>query len=196
MQSKHPATERTASSMAITYQNGKYVGRITEQALGKSKKKGTPEIQIRFAVLGAVDPVDPEGHLLQAPIGERTVYLYITTNTAEYVLRDLGRLGFDGDSFSKIDPQVAGWCDLTGKEVEFECRSETYDGEEREKWQVASAIHSTPLDTKQVQELDALYGRQLKAASKAVSKAAKETPAVDVTEPVPAQTEPADGIPF
>ncbi len=180
--------------MAAYYSNGRYLGRITDQALGRSKIKGTPEIAIQFEVRGGIDPADPEGELLSAPIGRRTVYLYITDGTYEYVLRDLATLGFDGDSFNKLDPQVLGYCDLTGKEVEFECRSEIYEGEEREKWSVArdTTLRSIPLDAKDVRELDALYGKELKKQAK---KAPKETSPAQATEPVPAQEEPAD-IPF
>ncbi len=185
--------------MAVTYQNGRYLGRVTDQLLGKSSKKGTPEIQIRFAILGIVDPADPEGQLISCPPGERTVYLYITANTHEYVVRDLQRLGFTGDSFSKIDPNVNGFCDLSGAEAEFECRSETYDGEEREKWSVArdSALRSTPIDDKDVLKLDALYGSQLKANARAAQEAKPEQPVgtpVETANETPVQA--TDDIPF
>ena len=180
--------------MAVVYQNGKYYGRITDQAFGKSKNKGTPEIQIRFAVLGGINPADPCGELLSVPQGERTAYLYITEKTAEYVARDLAAIGYSSEGFGRLDPNTEGYCNLTGHEAEFYCQSEMYEDEEREKWSVArdTALQSTPLDAKEVRQLDALYGKELKKQAK---DAPKETPPVAATEPVPAQEEP-ESIPF
>ena len=92
--------------MGATYNPGRYWGKATAQSFGKSKNKGTPQFAISFDILGAVNPSDPNGQLLNAAPGTRTVYWYITDKTAQYFAEDLERLGFNKPSLRFLNPDV------------------------------------------------------------------------------------------
>ena len=81
------------------YDQGKYLGTVRSQGLGKTKT-GNAQFILTFQVEGKVDPNDPEGALI--PCGEkydRSIFRVITDNTILYLMEDLAKLGFTGDSF-------------------------------------------------------------------------------------------------
>lgn len=178
------------------YSVGFYWGKITQQALGESKEKKTPFFALRFMVLGKIDPADPNGELIACEKYERTINMYITEGTIEFVTRDLGRLGFEGDSFRFLDPNTPGFHDFTNTEAAFYCSHEEYEGKAREKWSLAkeggAKLEVEPLETKQVRTLDNLFGKHLKGLKKqATPKSEAKKP-----EPVAAGAAPTDDIPF
>jgi hypothetical protein len=199
------------------YQPGRYLGKVINQQLGETSK-GNPQVVITFQILGRINPEDPEGPLLVC--GEhydRSVFRAITDKTIDWVLQDLERLGFDGQSFADIDLNTTGCCDLRNRECEFSCAHEPHyrTGEPREVWQVASdggGLEVKPLDAKQVRQLDAMFGKQLKQLGKKKDATTKTTPITTPEKPVrqaspppepfpdvnaqPETAEQTDGIPF
>jgi hypothetical protein len=177
------------------YSVGRYWGKITQQALGESKEKKTPFFAIRFIVTGKVDPADPQGDLIACEQYERTLNMYLTEGTIEFVTRDLEKLGFQGDSFKYLDPSTPGFHDFTGVEGAFYCSHEEYEGKAREKWSLAkeggTKLEVEPLESKQVRALDNLFGKHLKGLKKAAPKSEVKQP-----EPVGAGAPPSDDIPF
>jgi hypothetical protein len=154
------------------YTPGKYWAKIISQALGQTKT-GKPQFVLRFQVVGKVDPADPEGQLLSCGEQyERNIYMVITDKTIDFVSRNLDKLGFRKESFRFLDPATDGFADFTGQELAVECSHDTYEGNVGEKWRIAGdggGLVVTPLDSKGVRELDALYGKSLKTATKAAN---------------------------
>jgi hypothetical protein len=211
--------------MSTTYEGGAaYWGRVTKQAMGKTSN-GNPQLVVSFAIMGKINPADPEGELLPCPDGERTMYRPITEKTAEYVWEDIEALcaakSIDvPDAMRRLDPERADFsCDFAGAELAWFCKHEPYNGKLHEKWQISrktGASAGDPLDDKEMRQLDALFGKRLKDAK----KPAQASPAASVPEkskrrtaaamaaqaplndgPAPwdeneAQAAPADDIPF
>lgn len=155
--------------MAIQYEEGRYWVKVTGQAFGKSKKKGTPEFSLRVLVKGRINPEQPDGDLLPCNQNERTIYLYITEGTAEFVLRDLERIGFDKSSFKFLNPSNEHFHDFRDAEFEALCDHEEYEGKQNEKWRFAKPrgqMDVAPLEADEVRKLDALFGKQLAKVGK------------------------------
>lgn len=194
---------------ALYYEPGRYWGKVTNQQLGVSGS-GNAQIVITFRVLGKVNPADPDGDLLPCLNEyERSVFRTITDKTIEWVQQDLEKLGFDGDSFGQIDLQHSHCCDLRGTELAFSCTHEAdnraeYAGVLRERWSIASdsgAPQVKPLDSKALRQLDAMFGKSLKAIKKNGKKAepAEELPpltAANLAAETAAAIAKDDGVPF
>lgn len=143
------------------YSVGTYLGEVTQWALGKSSAKGTPQFALRFKVLNEITPEGPQEVTAQY---ERTTYLYFTDKTIERSLEDLKNLGFDGNSFSMLNDH-----NFSGVHAEFICQHEEYNGDMREKWGLrgsSSPMEVTPLDAKEIRNLDMLFGKSLKQQKK------------------------------
>jgi hypothetical protein len=145
------------------YEEGRYLCEITQQAMGKSAQKGTPQFVLRFKVLECLTP--------QLPVTqyERTCNLYITEKTIEHFISKLESIGFTGDSLNQLDPRSAKYHNFVGCEAEMYCKHEQgQDGNMYEKWDIARAdFESKPidvplLDPKELRQLDMLFGKQLK----------------------------------
>jgi hypothetical protein len=186
--------------MAIQFDEGRYWVKVLSQALGKSKKKGTPEFALRVLVMGRVNPEQPDGDLLPCNKAERTIYLYITEGTAEYVIRDLERIGFDKPSFKFLDPNNEHFHDFAGSEFEAFCDHEEYEGKQNEKWRFAKPRGQSdvaPLEASEVRKLDSLFGKQLSKVGKkngSPPKAEKPAASAAIEDRPPPPTD--DDIPF
>ena len=147
------------------YAPGRYWGKIVDHSLEKTKT-GKPQIIVRFAVIGAVDPANPEGNLISTGNPqERTVYRVITEATKPYVEADLERLGFDGDRLSQLCLTNPDHVDLRGRELAFFCQHEAdQNGTMRERWSLAfdNKREIRPLEAKELRQLDAMFGKALK----------------------------------
>ena len=164
------------------YAPGRYWGKIVDHSLEKTKT-GKPQIIVRFAVIGAVDPANPEGNLISTGNPqERTVYRVITEATKPYVEADLERLGFDGDRLSQLCLTNPDHVDLRGRELAFFCQHEAdQNGTMRERWSLAfdNKREIRPLEAKELRQLDAMFGKALK----------KKTP-VPTTRQTPPKQQP------
>lgn len=176
--------------MSTTYDAGAaYWGRVTRQAIGKTSN-GNPQLVVSFAIVGKVNPADPEGELLPCPDGERTMYRPITEKTAEYVWEDIEALcaakGIEVPSSMRVmDPERPDFsCDFTGAELAWFCKHDVYENRLKEKWQISrrtGVSAGDPLDDKEMRQLDALFGKRLKDARKP-APAAAPTPTSKVPE--------------
>jgi hypothetical protein len=147
-----------------------------------------------------VDRSDQESGLISTAPGERTVFRTITEKTADWVVEDLQRLGYERDKFDMLDPNHSQAHNFKDLEIEIKCDHETYQGKTREKWNFAwgGGLEFTPLETKEIGKLNALFGKKLrpsgykmpdgKASTKGSTKTAtKDAPSHDMSD---------DGIPF
>jgi hypothetical protein len=182
--------------MAAYYEPARYRARITRQSLGENKK-GNPELQIHFKPYGIYGP-DGQLQPFDFPY-ERTVYLVFTDATLGtpdqpgWVIATLAHLGFTGDSFALLDPGEPNHVSFVNQEVDVFCEVETYEGKEREKWNIqrqTTVSTQKPLEKKGIRALDAKFGRVLKTMS--------PTRPIQPSMPAPAMASvmPEEEIPF
>jgi hypothetical protein len=180
------------------YEVGGYIGEVTEQALGKAKT-GTPQFCLKFRVLGKPDPADPSSFI---PVQqyERTIYRAITPNTIKYVVEDLEKLGYEKGGFGPLDPSHSDHQSFVGMQIDTYCSHENNaKGDLAEKWGLArgaSALKVDPIDSKGVRELDALFGKSLKAKLPQKAAAPKPEPVLAGGPPPFSEEVSDDDVPF
>ena len=122
--------------------------------------KKTPYFALKFNVRARVEndreiPVEP---------GERTVYLYLSEAALDMSVDVLAFLGYDKDSLKFLNPDVDGFYNFAGKDVDLWCNLEEYQGKEKEKWSVSTPRKPvTPIEDKELRRLDSLFGKAIKA---------------------------------
>jgi len=171
---------------------GIYKAKITRQAFGKSKND-FPQFVLSFELIGKVTSGDD---LADCDPWERTSFMTLTQKSVEYVLADLAEIGFDGDSFSKLDPETKDFHDFRGLVIAVTCEHSTYDGVTRERWQIhreRSGIDVKPIGSSEVRKLDAMFGKALKARQPARRQEAVAAP--ETAGPATNAAEPADVVP-
>lgn len=185
--------------MSTFYEQGAYRGEIVDQGLSQSSN-GNPQIWLKFTVK---ESIDHPTETIQSY--DRLIYWTITEKTVGFILDKLAALGFDGESWRQIDLNHINTQSFVGQLEDFYCKLETYEGVEREKWDLSyegSAIK--PLDDGQARQLDALFGKKLKERFKVPSKPRekpKNTPEEQTAKENGAELETAlaandDNIPF
>lgn len=178
------------------FAQGAYKCEVLDQGLSISKTE-KPQIWLQVRVLESID--NPELTLNQY---ERTIYWTLTDKTIDFTLEKLERLGFSGDSFRNLDPNVEGHHSFVGQVIDCYCKLETYEGKEREKWDLSNqsgGARPDPLGDSDARKLDALFGRKLKERFKKPSarKPAKKSEPVAVGTVSDVDPPPADDdIPF
>lgn len=175
------------------YAVGKYRARVTAQALAPSKSKQTPQFVLTFQPIGMYDPSKPDGELAHCDAYERSIFRAITKGTIDFVMEDLEALGFQGTSFSELDPNNGNHHSFVDQEIDVYCKHEEYQGKQQERWNISrgGGLQLEPMAKKDLATLDSLFGKKLKERNGG-KKAA------------PAKTEPAtqtaaagdDEIPF
>ena len=152
---------------------GTYIGTITSAVLGVSKKNN-PELVLQIAVQSE-------------PPARRTIRWYFTEACEKYTQDKLKALGFNGDFDQPMFNDAAA---VTG--VEWNCTHEDYQGEMKERWELASwggaAAEKAPADV--IRKMTALW-KSKNGASKPVTAPAPRTtpkapPAAPATSPAPA----------
>ncbi len=177
--------------MTIFYTIGEYKCEVVDQGLSNSKTNN-PQIWLRVRILESIDRPDEKVDQY-----ERTIYWTLTEKTIDFTVEKLELLGFAGQSFRDLDPNVQGHHSFIGQQIDCYCKHETYEGKEREKWDLSNpgAKMPDPLSESDARRLDALFGRKLKDRFKKSGAAAKKE------KPVPLAAEVAavasdDDIPF
>lgn len=158
--------------MSVFYSQGVYKCEVVGQGLSSSKTNN-PQIWLRVLILESVD--HPEERWDQY---ERTIYWTLTEKTVDFVVEKLEFIGFAGQSFRDLDPATDGFHSFVGQQIECYCKHETYDGKEREKWDLSNpgAMAPDPLSESDARRLDALFGRKLKDRFKKSGGAKKPRP--------------------
>lgn len=181
--------------MSTYYPQGFYQMEVTEQRLGKSSN-GNPQwmvrgnIQQRIHDDGSTEPVERNY--------DRTIYRVITDKTIEYLLEDLSALGCPGiEKYEQLDQDHPQAWDIRGQWIEVVCTYNTYQGNQREQWNIkrdreATALEVKPLDAKELRDLNNLFGKALKGLKANGKQSAKPAGMVSSpkTKPTPAQIEP------
>lgn len=157
------------------YDEGVHIGEITAQGFNKAKS-GTRQFMIRVKVLGL--PVNEDGFTPHDQQFERTIYMALTAATVPFVAETLRHLGYEEDSFGPLDPNHSKHHSFVGQQVNLYCRHEEFDGQWNEKWSISrglSPLQSEALTTKEVRELDALFGKALKGGKADPTPATTQT---------------------
>jgi len=155
--------------MTAQYQPGEYWGEVVDHGLTESKTKKTPQVFVRFLVLGKVSAANPDQYDATDTQYERTAYRAITENTVEYVVDDMKRLGFAGVIFDEFRADGPGSFDIRGQQFKFFCKHEMYEGAAREQWSIARERNTTPVADDALKRLQATFGKHLKPLAKAAS---------------------------
>lgn len=131
------------------YSEGVFLGTIERWGLGESKT-GTPYFFLEFNIVsqaseGKWNPI--------AHSEKRTVFMYLSEGAMEISLRQIGELGFIGDTLDQLmlpdDRKI---------NVQFECKHEVYDNKPREKWTVYGArrtMEHKPIEGNVIRALNA-----------------------------------------
>lgn len=184
--------------MSAFYEKGLYLGVVQNQYMGKSKDKGTPFFALEVIIEARIFP----GNDVQSvDRNQRTIYMYLTDATIEFVTDQLVHIGYNNSSLAFLDPQKPGFHDFKGKEIELWCGQETYNNDTKEKWSISMPREAPPpLDPKDIRSLDALFGKAMRTKKPAAKAApAPEEPGggtVTALAPPPGQRPPPDEIPF
>lgn len=154
---------------------GKFECEIVSHYIEPQGTRKGPQIVLKFKVLnklnadGTRDAV--EGEVI------RTKWMTITDKTAERYAADLAHLGFEGHP-SQLDPSAGDdFLDLTGTIGTFFSRKSTFEGNEREDWDVDRpkvAKSPQPLDPASRAEMDVLFGESFKKAQVSVTLAPRK----------------------
>ena len=185
--------------MSIYYESAEYWCQIVDHGLSDAKT-GTPQIFVKFKVLGRVNAADPEKFDEAEQQYERTMFKAITKDTVGFVLDKLELLGFTGSAWSEFDRTNPDSQDLTGSSIKMYCKHELYKNEPKERWDVARGDNR--MDAETTSKLDSLFGKELRARAQAKPKPtqpAPEPPPIDSPEATAeAKTETAakGDIPF
>lgn len=170
--------------MAV-YEQGSYRCVVAEQGFSESKEKKTPCFFLR------VQPFAHCGHggETEVPQQDRTINLYLTDGTIDFVIEDLRALGWNGTSFDELDPESSNCHSFVGNEVPAFCEHEQYNGKIQERWnlRVRGARQAEKLPPDKLRSLNAMFGKKLK------STAAPSAPGVSRPKPTGQQqsTRPA-----
>lgn len=152
------------------YEEGLHVAKVVSQGITKAST-GNFQFFLRVKVLGMADPGDDQNYIPHRTQYERTIYRAITDKTVEYLVQDLEVLGFEGESFSELDPSHPQHQSFVGKQFDVTCTHEDdTKGGVREKWSVARGMFGSkpiePLQARELRQLDSLFGKALKTRKK------------------------------
>jgi len=156
--------------MSVYRDQVNYVCEIINQGFVESSK-GTPGFAIMVVPRAEICP-NTNQHL-DCPQYERQVTMWITDKTAERHASQLRLLGFEGSSFSQLDPARPGHHSLIGQEVVMVCKHEANQNDPTKVYdKFEFPFIGTPMesDSKVATKLDALFGKTLKATAAAPKK--------------------------
>jgi hypothetical protein len=159
--------------MGTYYDPAEYWCEIVDHGLSEAKT-GTHQIFVKFKVLGRVNASDPDQFDADELQYERTMYQAITAATVEFVLDKLEAIGFTGAAWSEFDRTNPDSQNLVGNSIKMYCKHETYNGELKERWDIARG--GNRMDSEATSKLDSLFGKELRARTQSKPKQATPAP--------------------
>jgi hypothetical protein len=116
--------------MAIQFEEGHYLAKVTGQYFSKSSQKGTDAFTLQTRILKSLD--NPKAECKPA---FREITLWLTDKTYERVFNDLENLGYSGGNLEDLDPAAEDFHDFRGMEIQLECtHEEDASGKPQERW--------------------------------------------------------------
>ncbi|MBL8793140.1 MAG: hypothetical protein JNM56_04490 [Planctomycetia bacterium] len=156
--------------MGVYHEVGKHRATIVGQRLGENNN-GNSELQLEIQPLAFYVDGEPQAY---HDDWTRTIFLPLTAVTlgteskVGWVTETLRYLGFQGTSFSELDPTQEGHHSFVGLEIDVWCGHREFEGKKSERWSVLRPGNRTAvkaLDKKGLRALDAKFGKVLKAFS-------------------------------
>src|SRR5688500_5972121 len=152
------------------YQPGRYVVQVVDQGFGNSKQKLTPYFCLTVRPVARIITADE--HAAISDSYERYIMLYLTDKTVDNVIARLRRLGWNGTSFSQLDPSNEKYHSFEGLEIMATCEHEQMGDKTYERWRLAMgagpAVHEAEEGI--TRKLDARFGKVLKSTARSVKK--------------------------
>lgn len=155
--------------MGTFYNAATHLVRITNQGFSESKEKKTPFFFFEFTPIAEVR--DGFNEQIDGKYS-RNIKLYLTDKTVANVRKALADLGWEGESFRQIDPNVDGFHSFVGMETLAECSHESTG---YEKWELPyerAASAPKESDAAISRKIDALFGKSKVPVGKSASKPA------------------------
>jgi hypothetical protein len=154
-----------------TYANGRYHAEILEQGFERSPAKGTPFFFLKVRILGRYDE---QGQLQDCPQYERDYRQYLVSEVSFNILKGaLKTLGFEINGLLQLDPGSPDYVNLVGRKIDMTCDLETYQGRQRERWDIPRVREKLDLDA--LRYLNDKYGHLL-GGGKGEGKAPDDAP--------------------
>jgi hypothetical protein len=125
-------TKGRKKSMSTQFDPALYRIRIIDQCFVESRQ-GTPGLSLTFKVIQNLD--NPE-----APVKsyKRSLTLWVSEKTRSRVMHQLHQLGYEGDTFTGVDPDTKGFHSFAETETDAVCAHESNDRGTFEQWTLAS----------------------------------------------------------
>ena len=122
--------------MATQFEAGRYRVQITDQRFTQSSLKKTTGFTLGFRVLSSVDRPDEPVKPYRRDLTE-----WVTDGTYKRVMHSLRDLGYEGKKLSGVDPDIEGFHEFRGQEIEVECTHEVNvaKGEAFEEWKLVKS---------------------------------------------------------
>lgn len=141
------------------YAQGIYLGTLKEQGITESKEKKTPQVYTKWTIQQHFNGTE------FVPCDEcwdRSIFWAVTPKTVDFVIEKLERLGFTGTGFECFSPESPNFQDLSGVEAKLVCSHDLYQGEPRERWELArdgQKVEQAGGDV--LDKLNSMFGRKL-----------------------------------
>jgi hypothetical protein len=140
-----------------TYAKARYSAEILEQGFERSPAKGTPFFFLKVRILSRYDD---QGQLQDCPQYEREYRQYLVSEVSFNILKGaLKTLGYEVNSLLELDPGSPDHVNLVGRKIDMICDLETYQGRQRERWDIPRVREK--LDLEGLRALDDKFGRLL-----------------------------------
>lgn len=153
------------------YERGLYDFQVTNQGFGFTEsEKNTPFFFLEgmpVAFVNGQERLDVPSQF------NRTITLYITDGTRDFVVDKLVSIGWDGLKWSDMDPSENGKFDFRGTVISAFCSHKPGLKEPSrlfENWDISKPRTPKENDSSVARKLDALHGRDLKAKAKTKPK--------------------------
>lgn len=174
------------------FRPGRYMAKVTWQAMSESSN-GNPQLILKFMPTGMIRENDTENLEVCYEL-EQTVWITFTEKSMDFAAEQLAAIGFTGNSFRQLDPQILGHQSFVGDMIQVFCEHNVWEGTKRDRWGVVTTASAPkPIATEKYSKLDAIFGKYLKRKAEdpkaAVAEMQKDIEAV-------ADKPPADEIPF
>lgn len=181
--------------MSEMFSPGTYHGVVREITPSVTKQKQSPQMSIKVEVQFRANGSSWEA----VDSAERWIHLSMSGRAAEYTMRKLDAIGFNGD-FN--DPKVSADAMSDNAGIDLICKHETYNGKPQERFELPfDDFEPTPLDATGIRQMNELW-RQRNCGAATVAAKPKPRPSAPPSRPPPAPPAPepdsgiADPVPF
>jgi hypothetical protein len=174
------------------YDEALYQVKVVDQNMCENSK-GNPQLELTIRPIGLyVETTNDETGAREKRLKEedfavdRIIFMVMTDATMGdndnpgWVAQTLAWLGLEGGEVSRLDKDHKKHFSLIRKVFDARCSYETWNGKEREKWQIQhgeSGTKNKALDKAGLKSLDARFGKAVKGAAESMTDDQKKAAA-------------------